>query len=140
MTTRTLVFDSPFVLGFEHTRMLIERVARADAEAYPRYNVEQLDDDSFRISLAVAGFTKDHLQVTVQDKQLVVVGRRDEASASLASTYLHRGIAARAFQRTFVLADGMEVGAAVLEDGLLQIDISGPKPDSSAKIIAISAG
>src|SRR5688572_18775197 len=123
---RPLLFDSPFLLGFEHTRALIERAAKAAAESYPPYNVEQRDE-GVRISLAVAGFSPDQLQVTVEDRQLVVAGRRDTGGKE-AEAYLHRGIAARSFVRTFVLADGMEVKAATLEHGLLHIDVVRPEP------------
>ena len=136
MTTRTLVFDSPFLLGFEQTRMLIERAARADAETYPRYNVEQIDDDRLRISLAVAGFSADQLQVTLDDRQLMVAGRRDEDRPET-QTYLHRGIAARGFQRTFVLGDGWEVAGADLEHGLLHIDLALSRPERQVQTIAI---
>src|SRR4051794_20069998 len=121
---RTILFDSPFLLGFEHTRSLVERAAKAAAESYPPYNVEDLGDDRLRITLAVAGFSPDQLAVTVEDNQLVIQGRRDDAKAEgRDQSYLHRGIAARAFLRTFVLADGMEVSGATLEHGLLHIDV-----------------
>jgi len=135
MTTRTLVFDSPFLLGFEHTRALIERAAKAAAETYPPYNVEQVAEDRVRISLAVAGFSPDQLHVTVEDRQLVVAGKRDGEGKD--SAYLHRGIAARGFLRAFVLADGMEVESAVLEHGLLHIDVVRPEPERQIKQIPI---
>jgi HSP20 family molecular chaperone IbpA len=92
MTTRTIVFDSPFLLGFEHTRALIERAAKAAAESYPPYNVEQLAEDRLRITLAVAGFSPDQLHVTVENSQLVVAGRREaEGEREDGSGYLHRG-------------------------------------------------
>src|SRR5580698_7643272 len=109
---RTILFDSPFLLGFEHTRTLVERAAKAAAESYPPYNVEDLGDDRLRITLAVAGFSPDQLVVTVEDNQLVIQARRDgdaNRSEGKEQSYLHRGIAARAFLRSFVLADGMEV-------------------------------
>lgn len=137
MTTRTLVFDSPFLLGFEQTRTLIERVAKADAETYPRYNVEQVQDDRLRISLALAGFAADQLQVRVDDRLLVVEGRRDGGSEPAPESFLHRGIATRGFQRTFVLADGMEVEAATLDLGLLHIDVTRPHPERQVKTIPI---
>jgi HSP20 family molecular chaperone IbpA len=136
---RPILFDSPFLLGFEHTRSLIERAAKAAAESYPPYNVEQLDD-GVRISLAVAGFGPEQLQVNVEDRQLVIAGRRDaEAGTDKAreAAYLHRGIAARAFIRTFILADGMEVRGAVLEHGLLHIDVVRPEPQRSVRQIPI---
>ncbi len=136
MTTRTLVFDSPFLLGFEPTRALIERAAKASAEGYPPYNVEQVADDRIRITMAVAGFAPDQLQVTVEHNQLLVVGRR-EGDGREGSAYLHRGIAARGFQRTFVLADGMEVAGALLEHGLLHLDVWRPEPERSVKHIPI---
>jgi HSP20 family molecular chaperone IbpA len=136
MTTRTLVFDSPFLLGFEQTRALIERAAKAAAEGYPPYNVEQVAPDRVRITMAVAGFSPDQLEVTVEDNQLLVTGRR-EADGREGQAYLHRGIAARGFQRTFVLADGMEVEGAALEHGLLHLDLFRPEPERSVKHIPI---
>ena len=137
---RTILFDSPFLLGFEHTRNLVERAAKAAAESYPPYNVEDLGDDRLRITLAVAGFSPDQLGVTVEDNQLVIQGRRDTDAKSEGrdqQSYLHRGIAARAFLRTFVLADGMEVSGALLEHGLLHIDVSRVPPAKLVKRIAI---
>ncbi|MDO8799429.1 Hsp20 family protein [Phenylobacterium sp.] len=133
---RPIVFDSPFLLGFEHTRSLIERAAKAAAESYPPYNVEERAGGGLRITLAVAGFTPDTLQVTMEDRQLVVAGRRDEAGKA-EDAYLHRGIAARGFIRSFVLADGMEVEGALLEHGLLHIDLDRPEPDKLIKRIPI---
>jgi HSP20 family molecular chaperone IbpA len=134
--TRQPLFDSPFLLGFEHTRALIERAAKAASEAYPPYNVEQRDDGGVRISLAVAGFSADQLQVTVEGRQLVVAGRRDGEGRE-ASAFLHRGIAARSFVRSFVLADGMEVDGALLEHGLLHIDVARPEPSNPVKQVPI---
>lgn len=133
---RPIVFDSPFLLGFEHTRSLIERAAKAAAESYPPYNVEERAGGGLRITLAVAGFTPDTLQVTMEDRQLVVAGRRDDAGKA-EDAYLHRGIAARGFIRSFVLADGMEVEGALLEHGLLHIDLDRPEPDKLIKRIPI---
>jgi HSP20 family molecular chaperone IbpA len=132
MTTRTLVFDSPFLLGFEHTRALIERAAKAAAETYPPYNVEQVADDRVRISLAVAGFSPDQLHIAVEDRQLVVTGKREGEGKDAANAYLHRGIAARGFMRSFVLADGMEVEGAVLH-----LDVVRPEPERQIKQIPI---
>ncbi|RAK59664.1 heat-shock protein Hsp20 [Phenylobacterium hankyongense] len=138
---RSILFDSPFLLGFEHTRSLIERAAKAAAESYPPYNVEDTGEGSLRITLAVAGFTPDQLTVTVEDRQLVVAGKRDGDTARPEEAYLHRGIAARGFIRSFVLADGMVVDAATLEHGLLHIDLARPQPERRITTIPIrSAG
>lgn len=134
---RSIIFDSPFLLGFEHTRSLIERAAKAAAESYPPYNVEDTGDGSLRITLAVAGFTPDQLNVTVEDRQLVVAGRRDGDGSKPEEAYLHRGIAARGFLRSFVLADGMVVDGATLEHGLLHIDLARPEPEKRVTTIPI---
>ena len=133
---RSPLFDSPFLLGFEHTRNLIERAAKAAAESYPPYNVEDLGAGGIRITLAVAGFSPDQLQVTVEDRQLVVTGKRDGGGKS-EDAFLHRGIAARGFVRSFVLADGMVVKAATLEHGLLHIDLERPEPEKRVQTIPI---
>jgi len=140
---RMLTFDSPYLLGFEQTRILIERAAKAATEGYPPYNVEETGEGRVRITLAVAGFTPDQLQVTVDGDQLIVVGRKEgEPAADTGErAYLHRGIAARGFLRTFVLGGGIEVVEAVLEHGLLHVDLARPEPQSRIKQIPIrSAG
>ncbi|WP_269714957.1 Hsp20 family protein [Caulobacter sp. NIBR2454] len=134
MTTRTLLFDSPFLLGFDHTRNLIERAAKAAGEGYPPYNVEAREGGGVRITLAVAGFAPDQLFVQVEDRQLTIAGRRGEGEDK---AYLHRGIAARGFIRAFVLADGMEVEAAILEHGLLHVDLARPEPERQVRTIPI---
>ena len=139
MTTRTVLFDSPFLLGFDHTRALIERAAKAAGETYPPYNVEARGERGVRITLAVAGFSPDQLEITVEDRQLTVAGRRGAPEGEDGREFLHRGIAARGFVRSFVLADGMEVEAARLEHGLLHIDVSRPEPEVRLKRIPISA-
>lgn len=131
--TRPIVFDSPFLLGFEHTRQLIERAAKAAGEGYPPYNVEQTSESAVRITLAVAGFPPEQLSVTVEDNQLVVAGRREGEDRA----FLHRGIAARGFTRSFVLADGMQVSAATLEHGLLHVDVERPEPRRSVVDVPI---
>lgn len=131
------VFDSPFLLGFEHTRALIERAAKAAAESYPPYNVEDLGEGNLRITLAVAGFSPDQLSVTVEDRQLTISGRRDGGPGKTEDAYLHRGIAARGFIRSFVLADGMVVESARLEHGLLHIDLARPTPEARVQTIPI---
>ena len=138
---RSVIFDSPFLLGFEHTRNLIERAAKAAAESYPPYNVEDLGDGRLRISLAVAGFSPDQLQVTVEDRQLIVIGKRDGGGTGKSEeAFLHRGIAARGFIRSFVLADGMVVDSATLEHGLLHIDVARPEPENRVHSIPIRTG
>jgi HSP20 family molecular chaperone IbpA len=137
--TRAILFDSPFLLGFERTRSLVERAAKAASESYPPYNVEDAGDGRIRISLAVAGFSPDQLAITVEDNQLVVAGKRDDETrpADGERAYLHRGIAARGFVRSFVLADGMEVEGAVLEHGLLHIQLLQKEPEKLVKRIPI---
>jgi HSP20 family molecular chaperone IbpA len=139
MTTRTLLFDSPFLLGFDHTRALIDRAAKAAAESYPPYNVEQTSENAVRITLAVAGFTPDELAVTVEGRQLTVAGKRDEANRA-EQAFLHRGIAARGFVRSFVLADGLEIAGAKLEHGLLHVDLIRPETERAVRRIPISVG
>jgi HSP20 family molecular chaperone IbpA len=141
---RSLLFDSPFLLGFEHTRSLIERAAKAAAESYPPYNVEDRGDGGIRITLAVAGFSPDQLEVTVEDRQLTVAGRRDDnaarpPNAGRGDAFLHRGIAARGFIRSFVLADGRVVEEAALEHGLLHIDLARPEPEKRVLKVPIRA-
>jgi HSP20 family molecular chaperone IbpA len=138
---RSPFLDSPFLLGFEHTRNLIERAAKAAAESYPPYNVEDLGEGRLRITLAVAGFAPDQLSVSVEDRQLTVTGKRDGGQAKAEDSFLHRGIAARGFIRSFVLADGMVVEGAALEHGLLHIDVARPEPEKRVQDIPIrSAG
>lgn len=134
---RSPIFDSPFLLGFEHTRSLIERAAKAAAESYPPYNVEDRGNGALRITLAVAGFSPEQLAVTVEDRQLVIGGRREPAAGKADESYLHRGIAARGFIRSFILADGMEVEGATLEHGLLHIDLARPEPEKRVQSIPI---
>ena len=134
---RSVVFDSPFLLGFEHTRSLIERAAKAAAESYPPYNVEDRGAGALRITLAVAGFTPETLQITLEDRHLTVAGKREDGGGKAEDAYLHRGIAARGFVRSFVLADGMVVERALLEHGLLHIDLDRPEPDRLVKRIPI---
>ncbi len=138
MTTRPLLFDSPFLLGFDQTRALIDRAAKAAAESYPPYNVEQIGEGAVRISLAVAGFAPDDLAITLEGRQLTIAGKREGASPDQA--FLHRGIAARGFVRAFVLADGLEVQGAGLEHGLLHVDLTRPVAAQTIHRIPISVG
>jgi HSP20 family molecular chaperone IbpA len=131
---RTFYLNSPFLLGFEHLESLLERAAKSAADSYPPYNIEQTGPDALRITLAVAGFTAAEMNVTVEDRQLVIRGKQIDSSDK---NYLHRGIAARQFQRAFVLADGIEVTGATLESGLLAIDLTRPKAEDVVRTIAI---
>ena len=133
--SRQPVFDSPLLLGFDHFERVLDRVAKSSAEGYPPYNIEQVSEEELRITLAVAGFSMDDLEVTTEDNQLVIRGRNSEDES--AHIYLHRGIAARQFQRSFVLAEGIEVVAARLEDGLLHIDLARPIPEPEVRKIKI---
>jgi HSP20 family molecular chaperone IbpA len=133
---RTVYFNSPFLLGFEHLERLLERTAKSAGDGYPPYNIEQPAEDVLRITLAVAGFAKEELNVTVEGRQLVIRGKQGEANGK---TFLHRGIAARQFQRAFVLAEGIEVSGAELEHGLLTIELARPRADSVIRTIEIGA-
>ena len=139
MTTRTLLLDSPFLLGFDHTRGLIERAQRAATEGYPPYNVEARDEGGLRITLAVAGFGPEDLAVTLEGRQLTIAGKR-EPSDKVDQAFLHRGIAGRGFVRSFVLADGLEVEEARLEHGLLHVDMSRPEDLPTIRQIPITTG
>ncbi|MNI08375.1 Small heat shock protein IbpB [compost metagenome] len=139
MSARPLQFDSPFLLGFDHTRALIDRAAKAAAEAYPPYNVEQLGDAAVRITLAVAGFTPEELAVAVEGRQLTITGKREDGGRG-DQAFLHRGIAARGFVRSFVLADGLEIVGARLEHGLLHVDLIRPEQERSVRRIPITTG
>jgi HSP20 family molecular chaperone IbpA len=126
----------PFLLGFDQLQRLVERTAKTDNEGYPPYNIEQATPNSYRITLAVAGFGEDDLSITIEDSQLVVKGRHSADTSE--RVFLHRGIASRQFQRTFVLADGVEVGSAIMDDGLLHIDLNRASPETIIKTIKIT--
>jgi HSP20 family molecular chaperone IbpA len=137
--SRVPSLSSPFLLGFDEIERVLDRVSKG-ADGYPPYNIERLARDGdhperLRITLAVAGFTRDQLDVSVEENQLVIRGRQQDDKSR---HYLHRGIAARQFQRTFVLADGMEVAGADLKNGLLSIDLVRPQPERLVKTIEIS--
>ena len=133
--SRLPVFDSPLLLGFDHFERVIDRVAKSSAEGYPPYNIEQIHEEALRITTAVAGFSMNDLEVTTEDNQLVIRGRNTVEDKE--RVYLHRGIAARQFQRSFVLAEGIEVVTARLEDGLLHIDMTRPIPEPEVRKIKI---
>ena len=131
--------SSPFLLGFDEIERVLDRVAKA-ADGYPPYNIERLARDAqkperLRITLAVAGFTRDQLDVSIEENQLVIRGRQQDDKSR---QYLHRGIAARQFQRTFVLAEGMEVLGADLKNGLLEIDLVRPEAERLVKKVSIT--
>jgi len=134
------VFNSPLLLGFDHFERILDRASKASAEGYPPYNIEQIGDTRLRITLAVAGFTMDNLNVSVEDNQLVVRGRHDDGADDAGRVYLHRGIAARQFQRSFVLAEGIEVKGANLDNGLLYIDLERIQPEPEVRTIEIQPG
>ncbi|HBS50375.1 MAG TPA: heat-shock protein Hsp20 [Rhodobacteraceae bacterium] len=136
--TKLTLGSYPNLLGFEQLERLLERNAKSGNDGYPPFNIEQTSDQSCRITLAVAGFAEDELSITVEDRQLVICGRQRDDSED--RVFLHRGIAARQFQRSFVLADGVEVGEAVMENGLLHVDLTRPKPDSVVQKISIRKG
>ena len=134
MSTR--LFASPLFLGFDHLEQMLERAAKTSSDGYPPYNIEQTGPAGLRITLAVAGFTMDDLQITQEDNQLVIRGRQAEEPEG--RVFLHRGIAARQFQRAFVMAEGIEVRGAWLDNGLLHIDLARPQPETRVKTIRIS--
>ena len=122
-------------LGFDHLEQVLERAAKSSSDGYPPYNIEQTGPSGLRITLAVAGFTMNDLQITQEDNQLVIRGRQTDDGSD--RVYLHRGIAARQFQRAFVLAEGIEVKGAWLDNGLLHIDLARPQPEVRVRTIQI---
>ncbi len=136
MTARLSLFDSPLFLGFDQFERTLDRIKKTSNEGYPPYNIEQTGENGLRITLAVAGFTMNDLDVEVEQKQLVIRGKQADEPDKI---YLHRGIAARQFQKTFVLADGIEILGATLDNGLLHIDMRRIEPESTARKIEISA-
>ncbi len=131
--------NSPFLLGFDEIERALARVSRATSDGYPPYNIERVPPtestaETLRITLAVAGFVRDQLEILVEDGQLVVRGRQSDDRERV---FLHRGIAARQFQRVFLLADGMQVAGANLVNGLLSVDLQRPEPQRRGQVIAI---
>jgi HSP20 family molecular chaperone IbpA len=131
------LFNSPLLLGFDEFERALDRISKASTDGYPPYNIERVDDDKLRITLAVAGFTKDDLNVAVEENQLVIRGKQSEEPGKV---YLHRGIAARQFQRSFVLAEGIKVVGASLDNGLLAIELERPARANQPRTIEINAG
>jgi HSP20 family molecular chaperone IbpA len=132
--SRVSLFNSPLLLGFEHFERALDRVNKGAADGYPPYNIEQIGDDALRITLAVAGFTMADLTITVEDSQLMIRGKQTDDAQRV---YLHRGIAARQFQRSFVLAEGIEVRGAWLDNGLLHIDLVRPPVEARVRTVPI---
>ena len=136
--TKLALGSHPFLLGFEQLERLVERTAKTDSAGYPPYNIEQTSETGYRITLAVAGFAESDLSITLEDKQLVVRGRQSDDTDG--RVFLHRGIAARQFQRSFVLADGVEVTGAAMENGLLHVDLRRAVPETVVRTIEIRKG
>lgn len=134
--TRLGLFNSPLLLGFDHVERMLDRVGKSAAEGYPPYNIEQIGEGGLRITLAVAGFAEADLTVTVEDNQLSIRGKQAQDDNRV---FLHRGIAARQFQRSFILAEGLEVAGARLEHGLLHIDLVRPAPENRVRTVKIDA-
>jgi HSP20 family molecular chaperone IbpA len=133
------LFNSPLLLGFDHFERVLDRVAKMPAEGYPPYNIEQTGENRLRITLAVAGFTEHDLSIQIEGNQLVVRGKQQE-DGDVDRVFVHRGIATRQFQRSFVLADGMEVEGAELDNGLLYVDLLRPLTDERVRTVEIRSG
>jgi HSP20 family molecular chaperone IbpA len=136
--TKLTLGSHPFLLGFDQLERLVERTAKSGNDGYPPYNIEAKGENAFRITLAVAGFAEDDLSITLEDRQLVIRGRQGDDSEG--RVFLHRGIAARQFQRSFVLADGVEVTGATMEHGLLHVDLKRSVPENVVQTIRIKVG
>lgn len=134
MTTRLSLFDSPMFLGFDHFEQTIDRLKKT-SDGYPPYNIEQVGENQLRITLAVAGFTMDDLDVEIENNQLTIRGKQMDDRERV---FIHRGIAARQFQRSFVLADGIEIDGASLDNGLLHIDMTRVIPEPQVQKIKIT--
>lgn len=136
--SRVSVFNSPLLLGFDHFERALDRVSKTASDGYPPYNVEQVGEDYLRITLAVAGFRPEDLEVRVEDTQLTIQGRQSDDESD--RVYLHRGIASRQFKRSFVLSEGIEVVGATLDNGLLHIDLQRVRPEPQVRTIEIKRG
>ena len=136
--TRLSLFNSPFLLGFDQCERALDRVAKGATDGYPPYNIEQTGENGLRITLAVAGFAREELSVSIEDRQLTIQGKQLEDNSG--RTFLHRGIAARQFQRTFLLAEGIEVRGAELSNGLLHVDLARPVPERHRHTVDIRSG
>lgn len=132
--SRLSLINSPFLLGFDQVERTLDRIAKSASEGYPPYNIEQIGDSRLRITLAVAGFRREDLSIQVENNQLIIRGKQIDDPTRI---YLHRGIAARQFQRSFVLVEGIEVMGAEMQDGLLHVDLMRPPPESTVRTIEI---
>ena len=135
--SRLSLFNSPLLLGFDELERLLDSTAKASSDGYPPYNIERVGEDGMRITLALAGFSDDDLSIVVEDRQLVIRGKQQDDDKRV---YLHRGIAARQFQRSFILAEGIEVVSATLDNGLLHVDLVRPKVEARQRVIKIDKG
>lgn len=136
--SRLPVFNSPFLLGFDHFENVLNRLSKASPDGYPPYNIEQTGENNLRITLAVAGFSPDDVSASLEDNQLILRGRAKEDDSH--RVFLHRGLAGRQFQRSFLLAEGIEITGAFMEDGLLNIDLYQKNPEPEVRTIRIEKG
>ncbi|MBV7378849.1 Hsp20 family protein [Maritimibacter dapengensis] len=136
--TKMTLGATPFLLGFEQLERMIEQAAKSGTEGYPPFNIEQVSERAYRITLAVAGFSEDDLSITIEDRKLVVRGRHSDKDDG--RVFLHRGIAGRQFMKSFVLADGVDVTGARTENGLLHIDLERAAPEQVVQTIQITKG
>ena len=134
--SRVSMFNSPLLLGFEHFEHMLEQLAKSGGDGYPPYNIEHVQENRLQITLAVAGFFEEDLKITLEQNQLIIHGKQKDETERV---YLHRGIAARQFQKKFVLAEGVEVAGAKMDNGLLHIDLSLPAQDRNVQQIEISS-
>jgi len=137
--TRLSLFNSPLLLGFDHFERVLDRIAKTPAEGYPPYNIEQIGENRLRITLAIAGFTEEDLSIQIEGNQLVIRGKQHE-DGDADRVFIHRGIATRQFQRSFVLADGIEVEGAELNNGLLYVDLLRPLAEEQIRSVEIRSG
>lgn len=133
--SRLSLLNSPLLLGFDEFERTLERIAKSSADGYPPYNIEQIGENRLRITLAVAGFDMNDLDIQIEDNQLLIRGK--QADDGVERVYLHRGIATRQFQRSFVLAEGIEVAGATLDNGLLHVELMRPKPQKNVRSVRI---
>ena len=133
--SRLSLLNSPLLLGFDEFERTLERIAKSSADGYPPYNIEQIGENRLRITLAVAGFDMNDLDIQIEDNQLLIRGK--QADGGVERVYLHRGIATRQFQRAFVLAEGIEVAGATMDNGLLHVELVRPKPQKNVRSVRI---